>query len=140
MKTTLAEMQTSYDESLCRAQKVMETMPQVFIPVQTFEGHGMVTRVMCAPAGTAMIGKRHTLGQHNFLMKGIIELATENGPVRLYAPEVIVSPPGTKRAAIAITDVVWATNIATDLTADEAERQLVIASDDAPVIEQEPSP
>jgi hypothetical protein len=120
------------------AEERMKQMPQVFIPTQTFVGHGMVTRVMLAPAGTAIIGKRHKLGQHNFLMVGTIELATENGPVRFHAPEVIISPPGTKRAAVAITDVVWATTLATDLSPEEVEQQLI--ENDTPVLEQEPSP
>jgi quercetin dioxygenase-like cupin family protein len=140
MSTHVPVQPLTFDATMALAQRAMEAMPQVFIPVQTFSGHGMVTRVMFAPAGTAIIGKRHVQGQHNFLMAGTLELATEDGPIRLVAPEVIVSPPGSKRAAIAITDVVWATTIATDLSPEEVEQTLVVTSDDVPQLEQEPQP
>lgn len=129
-----------HDAKVLIARERMRHMPQVFIPTRTFEGHGMVTRVMMAPAGTCMIGRKHFQGQHNFLMVGTIELSTEDGPVRLTAPEVIVSPPGTRRAAIALTDVVWATTIATDLSAEEAEKKLVEPLPDMPKVEEEPKP
>jgi quercetin dioxygenase-like cupin family protein len=137
MDNTLAR---NFDAMIQHAQHVLEDMPQTFIPVQNFAGHGMVTRVVFIPAGTVVIGKRHLKGQHNFLMQGVLELATPEGPKRIYAPDVIVSPPGTKRAAVAITDVVFATVIATDLSPEEVERQLVITSDDMLVIEQEKQP
>lgn len=121
------------------AQAQMKQMPQVFIPVRHFIGHGMCTRVMFAPAGTAIIGKRHLQGQHNFLMVGSIRLIGDEGDTVLHAPEVIVSPPGTKRAAVAITDVVWATTIVTELTDPEDIERTVIDPedlDDAPRVEQ----
>jgi hypothetical protein len=112
------------------AQERMKDMPQTFCPVREYFGHGMYTRVVFIPAGTAVIGKRHLHGQHNFLMHGTIELATENGPVRLHAPDVIVSDRDTKRAAIAITDVIWATTIPTDLAdSAEIERQFIAPED-----------
>lgn len=135
MDTNLTPQTMTHEEKIVQAQALMKELPQVFIPAQVFEGHGMVTRVIFIPAGTVLVGKKHLQGQHNFLMQGRIELATEHGPEIHDAPEVIVSPPGTKRAAVAITDVVWATTLATDLAPDDIEQQLIAPEDRAPALE-----
>lgn len=119
-----------HEAKLRLAQAQMQQLPQTYIPVRHFTGHGMYTRVMFAPAGTAIIGKKHLQGQHNFLMLGSIKLIGEDGDVVLHAPEVIVSPPGTKRAAITLTDVVWATTLATDLEDPEAIERALIDPED----------
>ncbi len=132
-----------HDAKLKLAQERMKQLPQTFIPVQHFIGHGMCTRVMFAPAGTAIIGKRHLQGQHNFLMVGSIKIIGEDGDTILHAPEVIVSPPGTKRAAVTLTDVVWATTLVTNLTDPaQIERELIAEEDrdNGPRVEQEKKP
>lgn len=133
-----------HEAKLRMAQEMMKKMPQTYIPVKHFIKYGMCTRVMYAPAGTVIIGKQHLQGQHNFLMQGVIKLIGEDGKETvLHAPEIIVSPPGTKRAAITITDVVWATTLVTDLTdPEEIERAVIHPSDlDQPAkIEKEVQP
>lgn len=132
-----------YEAKLREAQRLMKTLPQTFIPVQHFFGGGMYTRVMFAPAGTAIIGKKHLQEQHNFLMLGSIRLVGEDGGKTIHAPEVIVSPAGTKRAAIALTDVIWATTLKTDATnPDDVERECIdpLDVDESLKIEKEKLP
>jgi hypothetical protein len=108
------------------AENMLKQLPQTFIPVQHFFGHGLYTRIGLMPKGTLVTGKEHLHGQHNILVMGSIRLFTPEGPVELHAPEVIVSPPGTKRAALMLTDVIWATILATDLTTpEEVERAFI---------------
>lgn len=71
---------------------------------------GMYVREITIPAGTVLTGKIHKHSHPNFLMSGIVEVFTESGGLeRLEGPLSMISPPGTKRALVAITDVVWAT-------------------------------
>jgi hypothetical protein len=110
-------------------------LPQASIPVKTFAGHGMVTRVILIPAGTALTGKKHRKGQHNLLVSGTIAVSTEEGVRELTGPEVIVSPPGTKRVAIALTDVIWSTTVICDETEiDAIEADIVDAADELPIV------
>lgn len=115
--------------------------PQACIPAQTFFGHGMVTRVVLIPAGTVLAGKKHRKGQHNVLVSGTIAVSTEEGVVEMTGPEVIVSPPGTKRFAMALTDVIWSTTVVCDAQdLETAEADIVDPSDVLPKIEEESAP
>lgn len=115
--------------------------PQACIPAQTFFGHGMVTRVILIPAGTALTGKKHRKGQHNVLVSGTIAVSTEAGVVELTGPEVVVSPPGTKRVAVALTDVIWSTTVVCDAQdLETAEADIVDPSDVLPPMAEGETP
>jgi hypothetical protein len=133
---------TPYEMKVRRLQDFLKSLPQAAIPVRHYVGHGIYTRVIAIPAGTVVIGKQHLAGQHNFLMEGQIEIIGENDRTVLTAPDVIVTGPGTKRVARTITDVMWATSLATDLTdIDEIERQFIDPRDcTAPRLEKEKTP
>lgn len=64
---------------------------------------------MRIPAGTVATGKVHKTLHLNILSQGDVSVLTEDGMKRIQAPCTIVSPPGTKRAVYAHTDVVWTT-------------------------------
>ena len=71
---------------------------------------GLYVREMFMPKGTYIVGKIHKHEHFNFLMRGTIEVVTENGGFQtLKGPLVLVSPPGTKRVGRVITDTVWIT-------------------------------
>jgi hypothetical protein len=109
-----------------RLQEFLKSLPQASIPVTHWLGYGIYTRVIHIPADTIVIGKEHLQGQHNFLMEGEIEIIDGDTRTRFIAPEILVTGPGTKRVARTVTDVMWATSIATDLTdIDEIERQFI---------------
>lgn len=128
-------------EAIKAFERALATLPQASAPVQHFIGHGMVTRVIFIPAGVALTGKKHLQGQHNFLMLGTIAVTTEDGVKEMTAPEVIVSPPGTKRAAVAITDVIWATTLVCDKTdIADIEAQVIDPADEIPIVNLEGMP
>lgn len=116
----LAEGRAVSDDQLRRLESAVLAAPQQELPVRHFIGHGMATRVILIPAGTVIVGHRHKQGQHNFLMQGRLRVTTDEGVRELCAPEVIVSPPGAKRVAVTLTDVIWATTLTTDLTDPDA--------------------
>ncbi len=90
--------------------------PQVELKVVHHFSHGVVARELHIPAGVDLTGRIHKFANLNTLSKGIMDIATENGVVRVEAPYTVVSPPGTKRAATTITDCVWTTYLGTNET------------------------
>jgi hypothetical protein len=67
---------------------------------------GLYARELLIPAGVAMVGKTHATRNFFVLVKGTLLLATPDGPVRISAPYMTVTEPGTKRAVFAETDCV----------------------------------
>lgn len=67
---------------------------------------GMYARELFIPAGVAVVGKMHASRNFFVLVKGTLILATPDGPVRITAPYMAVTEPGTKRAVFAEEDSV----------------------------------
>jgi len=89
-------------------------LPQVAMEVRHHFAPGMYARELHIPAGTLLTGKIHKYAQINILSKGTIRVLTENGIEEVSASFTVVSPPGTKRIALAVTDCVWTTLLPTD--------------------------
>jgi hypothetical protein len=87
--------------------------PQVELKVVHHFSHGVVARELHIPAGTEVTGAIHKYANLNTLSQGEMLLITESGAVHVKAPYTVVSPPGTKRAARALTDCIWTTYIGT---------------------------
>lgn len=102
----------------------MLKMPQVEIPVQMHYSHKVAARTIFIPANTDLIGGLHKFSNLNILSQGEMLVTTEDGPMLVKAPFIVVSPPGTKRAARTLTDCVWTTihgTESTDVDAIESE-------------------
>lgn len=89
-----------------RLQAEMAKMPQIELPTDHHFVAGMYARRMFAPAGTVIVGKVHKAEHFFIVAAGEIEITTDNGVKRLRAGDVLCAPPGTKRAGVAITDVI----------------------------------
>lgn len=94
----------------------MYKLPQVELEVKHYFSKGVYARELSIPAGVLLTGKIHKYQQINILSKGKIRVLTDSGIVEVEAPFTVVSPPGTKRIALAITDCVWTTFLPTDET------------------------
>lgn len=94
---------------------------------------GVYTRTVKLPAGTLAIGRRHKLATTNMLLKGSILVTTDSDmpPQILHAPATFVSKAGDKKVVMALTDVIFANIIPTDLT-DEKEITRQYTEDDDP--------
>lgn len=97
----------------------MRKQPQVSLPLRHYFADGVYGRELFIPAGIMLTGKIHKRAQINILSKGTIQVLTENGVVEVSAPFTVVSPPSTKRIALAVTDCVWTTFLPTDETDPE---------------------
>lgn len=110
---------------------VMRCMPQAIIPTLHHFTKGIYAREIRIPAGATLTGKIHRTWHLNILAAGDISVMTEDGIRRLQAPQILVSPPGTKRVGHAHADCVWITIHGTDETDLAAlEDQLIAPSHD----------
>ena len=97
---------------------------------------GVYVRELLIPAGTVLTGKIHRHEIMNVLVSGEISVTTDNGIEVLEGPMIFNSKAGTKKAAYAITDVLWLNVHPTELTElEEIEREFIAPSFDA--LEQE---
>ena len=70
---------------------------------------GLYARELRIPAGVLLTGKIHKTEHLNILAKGRIEISNMGESKEMIAPQIFVSPPGTKRAGYAHEDCVWIT-------------------------------
>ena len=96
-------------EKVYELEALMKLQPQLQLKVVNYFSHGVYARELHIPAGTMLTGEIHKLENLNILSQGDISVLTERGMVRVQAPFTVVSPPGTKRIALAHTDCIWTT-------------------------------
>lgn len=71
--------------------------------------NGTYVREFLIPAGHCVVGKIHRHEHFTFIMSGDVIVQTEDGPVEMSGPRILVTQPGTKRAIFAVTDSLWVT-------------------------------
>lgn len=92
---------------------------------------GAYGRQIFIPKDTLVVGKIHKHAHLNFLMKGTVSVATEEGPMLLEGPLMMVSKAGTKRVVYTHEDTTWATVHLTDKTdLGEIEDEIIVKSYD----------
>lgn len=128
---TLLELPMSPDiHEIRRIQDAMlHSGNTVDLTDQTFHhfAHGVYGRELHIPAGVGLVGKMHRYSTLNILAKGEIAVTTPDGPKVLTAPAVFVSPAGTKKVGIAITDCVFLNvHASTETDLDRLEAELIV--------------
>lgn len=111
--TILRTQRPSINDVFSIERRMLE-MPQVTLPVRHFFSPGVYARELSIPAGVCLTGAVHKYEQLNILSAGTMHVLTEEGIRLVSAPFTVVSPPGTKRIAYAVTDCVWTTILGTD--------------------------
>ena len=125
------ETKLAHRESIQMFEDMMCQRPDAqygnVFPLKHTFAPGIYIREIEMPAGTVVVGRIHKHEHPNFLMKGVVEVFTEEGGLeRLEAPKSIISPAGTKRVVHVIEDCTWITVHATDETdIDKLEEELV---------------
>jgi quercetin dioxygenase-like cupin family protein len=111
---------------LALEEAIRRDLDPVEMPVQHHFSHGVYGRELFIPAGTVLTGKIHKLDNLNILLEGELLVLTDQGVKHVKAGHVEVSPPGTKRAAYALTDTRWLTVHGTHKTdVDDIEAEFV---------------
>ena len=90
-------------------EALMAQQPQVDLKVEHYFSQGVYARALEIPAGIQLTGKIHKFEQLNILAKGKMKVLVGDFYKMVEAPFIVVSPPGTKRIAIALEDCVWIT-------------------------------
>lgn len=118
-------------ESLYELERFLKKQPDADVSGGDVEHHfstGLYARELHLKANDIIVGELHLKGQINFLLKGTIVVTTAEGVKTLTAPQMVVSPPGTKRAGYALTDVTWVTVCHTNEETPEAAFSDLIAT------------
>jgi quercetin dioxygenase-like cupin family protein len=119
------------DRVFALEQAIQSDLEPVEMPTLDHFSHGVYARELTIPAGTVLTGKIHKFENLNVLLEGELLVLTDQGVQHVRAGQVIVSPPGTKRAAYALTNTRWLTVHGTHKTdVDEIESEF-IAQDEA---------
>lgn len=92
-----------------RLEAELLKLPQVEMPVEHAFCADQYARTMHIPAGTALTGAVHRHDCFFVIRKGDLVVTTDDQPKVLHAGDMLVSPAGTKRAGVALTDVVVTT-------------------------------
>ena len=96
-------------EPIYRLEAHLLTLPQVDMPVEHDHCSGLYARTMKIPAGTVLTGAVHREECFFVVRSGIIAITTDKGVTKAHAGDMLKSAAGTKRAGVAITDVVVTT-------------------------------
>lgn len=97
------------DRVFALEQAIRRDLAPVDMPVEHHFSHGVYARELLIPAGTVLTGKIHKFDSLNVLLEGELLVLTDQGVKHVRAGHMEVSPPGTKRAAYALTDTRWLT-------------------------------
>lgn len=101
-------------------EKIMLDLPQVDIPITHHFCDGMYARVAFIKKGTLMTGAIHRQASLQIMVSGKVSVATDRDAAQeLSGFHIMVSPPGTKRAGVALEDTIWVTILKTDETDPE---------------------
>lgn len=110
-------------------QAALLNMPQFEPPTEHIFHGGMYCRQMSIPAGCTLVGKVHKKEHFFALASGSVCITTDEGPQLLTGFKLLSSYPGTKRAIHAVSDSVFMTFHATDLTDVEQVEQEFVEED-----------
>lgn len=114
--TILDKNDLSIRDKVFAMEEFMRQKPQVDLKVVNHFSKDVYARELHIPAGVVLTGEIHKYQNLNILSQGEILVLTENGVEKVSAPFTIVSPAGTKRIALALTDCIWTTIHGTDET------------------------
>jgi len=96
-------------ENLMKQSIANGTDTEVKLETNHYFAKGVYAREIFIPKGCILTGFIHKYTNLNIISKGKIDVSIDGVIKTIEAPATIVSPPGTKRIAIALEDTVWTT-------------------------------
>lgn len=123
-------------EMIAEVEELMKAMPeQLDIQHVSLHSGSVYAREIAMPAGAIISGKIHKHATMNFLMKGVVNVFSQDGCVQIKAPHYWVSTPGAKRIIHALEDSVWVCTHGTTETDEAKIEEEFIAKDYSEVVE-----
>lgn len=137
----MTELAPSNQDAIQAMQDAMRSMPQApaFKTEHSFFA-GMYTRRMVIPAGTLIVSKVHKADHLFVVCAGEVYVAGQGETRVLKAGDMLPSPPGTRRAGVAITDVICMTIHKTDKTSIEGLEDELMESDPSALYDADNKP
>lgn len=117
------------------AEAFMKQQPQVELRVEHHFSYGVYARTLYIPKGIALTGQIHKYENLNILVKGKMSVSVDGQMKTVTAPFTVVSPPGTKRIALALEDCIWMTIHGTHETNLDIIEQTFIAHSEKEYLE-----
>jgi len=112
-------------------------LPQVELEVRHHFAPGVYVREMFLPAGVCATGAIHNTEHMSICLNGRMKMVSATAPDRIIeAGDIIVSPPGTKRAVYVLEDAVLLTIHATE-ERDIAKLEAMLVHNDRRLLEHE---
>lgn len=123
----MSDLSTSHASAFALEQAIRNELPLIEGEVVNHFSYGVYGRELRVPADSVIVGLIHKFANLNVLLEGEMTVMTENGPQRVGPGFLIVSPPGTKRAAYAHTACRWLTVHGTHETdVDRIEQKFIV--------------
>ena len=114
-------------------ESLMREMPQLKLAVFHHFSPGIYCRELHIPAGVITTGKIHKFSCMNIMAQGERSTLVGDQVVRVKAPFIHVSAPGTKRISLTHEDSIWITvhpNPTEERDIDKLEQMLVAETED----------
>jgi len=106
---TTALVENPQHEALFALEAHMRAAPPVDVPLEHAFCQGVYARTVRIPAGTLVMGAIHRDECFFIVREGTIRVSTGSGDTCMTAGDMVISPAGSKRAGLAITDAVVTT-------------------------------
>lgn len=115
--TLPAELRETRIAAIQHVGECLRQMPTAFLPqvVHRFTP-GLYSRELRLNAGDCIESAKHRTEHQFAVLVGECLVASDEGNEHLRAGHIGITKPGTKRVILAVTDMVWATWHATELT------------------------
>lgn len=110
IELSVSRRKAAHADRLDRLQSVLEGMPQADCELTHHFLPGIYVRTITLKKGRVAMGVEHKTKNLIIVSKGLLAVATENGPVMARAGDTFTCLPGTRNAVTALEDSVW-TNI-----------------------------
>lgn len=94
-------------EMISAVEDAVRLAPQIEIGHVDRHSGTVYAREINPVSGTLIVGKIHKHATINFLLKGVVDVFSQDGLVRITAPATFVSTPGAKRVIYVVEDARW---------------------------------
>lgn len=109
MGAVLTTVEQEQIKPVIELEKALMQLPQVDLPVCNDFCSGIYARTLIIPAGVCLTGAIHKDESFFVVRSGVLIVTTDDGPQQVGPGFMSITRPNSKRAGLAVTDVVCTT-------------------------------
>lgn len=134
--STITELSISDAVVMFGKELLKSDIEKLELPLRHFYADGLYCRVMYAPKGAIIVGKKHLKDSINFIMHGRIRVGDEEtGYQILQAPDILVSKSGSQKIGYVEENCIWASVHLNPFNLDEKDLENDLTFDNVGVKE-----